>query len=170
MTATEERLRRDLYASFKNRALLYLSVFDEMRRELGEARSTELMRRAIYARGREIGAAFAGFGPADVVGLTRAFLDFVPDGGRMFEPEVERCDAQGADIKFHRCPLKEAWREAGVPDEDVAKLCAIAGRVDNGTFEAAGFEFWADTWRPGREGCCHLHVRPGGRAAPQPHT
>ena len=55
----------------------------------------------------------------------------------------------------------DAWHEAGVPEADIATLCRIAGRVDNGTFEAAGFEFSADTWRPGVDGCCHLHIRPG---------
>ena len=40
-------------------------------------------------------------------------------------------------------------------------MCSIAGRVDNGTFEGAGFTFSADTWQPGRSGCCHLHIRPG---------
>jgi galactose mutarotase-like enzyme len=79
----------------------------------------------------------------------------------MFDPEVQRCDAQALDIKLRRCPLQDAWREAGVPDADIATLCRIAGRVDNGTFEAAGFEFSADTWRPGHDGCCHLHIRPG---------
>jgi hypothetical protein len=59
--------------------------------------------------------------------------------------------------------LKDAWREAGLPDADVARLCQIAGRIDNGTFEAAGFEFSADTWQPGRDGCCSLHIRPGSR-------
>jgi len=42
----------------------------------------------------------------------------VPDGGRVFQPEVRR-------------------------------------------FEAEGFAFGADTRRPGDEGCCFLHVRPG---------
>jgi hypothetical protein len=28
-------------------------------------------------------------------------------------------------------------------------------------FEAAGFRFRADTYQPGGEGCCFLHVRPG---------
>ena len=27
--------------------------------------------------------------------------------------------------------------------------------------ESAGFTFSADTWQPGRDGCCHLHIRPG---------
>ena len=40
-------------------------------------------------------------------------------------------------------------------------MCEIAAHVDNGTFEGAGFEFSADTWSPGGEGCCRLHIRPG---------
>ena len=156
-----DQLRRDLYGAFKNRALLYWRIFDELRRELGEERAATILERAIYARGTEIGRQFAKYGPADIVGLKDAFVGGVPDAGRMFAPAVERCDAEGADITLQRCPLKEAWLEAGVPEADVAKLCHIAGRVDNGTFEAAGFEFWADTWQPGREGCCHLHIRPG---------
>jgi hypothetical protein len=46
---------------------------------------------------------------------------------------------------------------AGLAETDIATLCRIAGRVDDGTFESAGFAFSADTWQPGREGCCHLH-------------
>jgi hypothetical protein len=159
--ADTERLRRDLYAAFKNRALMYWHVFDELRKALGEPQTTALMARAIEARGREIGRQFSRYGPADLAGLRDAFIGGVPDDGRMFAPRVDRCDATALDITLQRCPLKEAWQEAGVADADIAALCRIAGRVDNGTFEAAGFEFSADTWQPGRDGCCHLHVRPG---------
>ena len=161
--SNEDRLRRDLYGAFRNRALLYHHFFDTLRKELGEARAIEVMGRAIYARGTEIGKSFARHAPDDLAGLRDAFVSFVPDEGRMFAPEVTRCDAVGLDIKLQRCPLKDAWREAGLPDTDVARLCQIAGRIDNGTFEAAGFEFSADTWQPGREGCCFLHIRPGPR-------
>jgi len=160
----EERLREQVYAAFKNRAMVYACVLDELRRELGEARATDLLQRAIYRRGTQVGRALARYGPADLAGLRQAFLAMVPDEGRMFAPEVTRDDATGLDIKFHRCPLKEAWLEAGLPEVEVAKLCAIAGRVDNGTFEAAGFGFSADTFQPGGEGCCHLHIRPGPSA------
>jgi hypothetical protein len=141
--------------------MLYYRIFDEMRRALGEEQATDILSRAIYARGREIGAVFARHGPADLAGLRDAFVATIPDEGRMFAADVERCDARALDIKLQRCPLKEAWQEARLSDADVARLCRIAGRVDNGTFEAAGFEFWADTWQPGRDGCCHLHIRPG---------
>jgi hypothetical protein len=158
---SEERLRAQLYGAFKHRALLYYRIFDEMRRALGEEQATEILSRAIYARGTEIGAAFARHGPADMAGLRDAFVATIPDEGRMFAADVERCDARALDITLQQCPLKDAWLEAGVPEGDVARLCGIAGRIDNGTFEAAGFEFWADTWQPGRDGCCHLHIRPG---------
>jgi L-2-amino-thiazoline-4-carboxylic acid hydrolase len=158
---TDEQLRRDLYAAFRHRALLYYHFFETLRAELGEARSAEIMSRAIYTRGTEIGKSFARFAPADFQGLRDAFIGFVPDDGNMFAPDVTRCDAGGLDIKLRRCPLKNAWREAGLPDTEVARLCRIAGRIDNGTFEAAGFAFSADTWQPGQDGCCNLHVRPG---------
>ncbi len=158
---SEDRLREELAGSFQNRALLYYHFFDEMRRELGEDKAAEIMKRAIYRRGLEIGKRFAKHPCDDMEAIKDAFLAFVPDDGALFDPELRRCDAGGVDIKFHRCPLKEAWQEAGVPEDDVAKLCHIAGRVDNGTFEGAGFAFSADTWTPGEEGCCFLHIRPG---------
>ena len=157
----EQQLRKELIGSFKNRAMLYFHFFDQMRKEVGEAKAAEIMSKAIYARGLEIGKQFAKYAPGDMKGIRDAFLRFIPDDGALFDPEVLRCDASGVDIKFHRCPLKDAWQEAGVSEADMTKLCKIAGQVDDGTFEAAGFQFSADTWAPGRDGCCHLHIRPG---------
>jgi hypothetical protein len=158
---SENALRQQLYGSFKNRAMMYYHLFEELKKEVGEDKAAEIMKRGIYQRGLEVGRHFAKYGPADTEGLKDAFLGFIPDGGKMFEPELERCDAEGLDIKFHRCPLKEAWQEAGLSGEQVAQMCDIAAKVDNGTFEGAGFEFFADTWKPDGDGCCHLHIRPG---------
>lgn len=158
---SEETLRRQLYESFANRAHIYHLLFRELRAELGAEKAAELMGRALYQRGAQVGARYASFAPRDLEGLKRAFLANVSDDGALFAPEVVRCDAGGLDIKLHRCPLKQAWLDAGVPQEEVATLCRIAARVDNGLFEAAGFRFHADTYQPGAEGCCFLHVRPG---------
>lgn len=158
---SEENLRTQLYDSFKNRAALYYLIFDELRGEVGAEQAEEIMKRAIYRRGRQKSAKYAAYAPADLEGLKEAFVGGIPDDGAMFEPEVLRCDDAGLDIKFHRCPLRDAWMEMGLPDEEVATICRIAARIDNGTFEGAEFEFSADTWQPGGEGCCHLHIRPG---------
>jgi hypothetical protein len=157
----EETLRQNLYASFKNRAMMYYHLFDEMRKEMGEEKAAVIMKRAIYQRGLEIGKQLAPYGPGDLEGVKKAFLALDPDEGRMFSAEVLRSDAEGVDLKFHRCPLREAWQEAGLSDEETAKICEIAARVDNGTFEGAGFEFWAHTWKREQGNCCFLHIRPG---------
>jgi hypothetical protein len=157
---SEELLRSELYGSFRNRAILYHLIFDELRKELGAERAEAVLSRAIYQRGEQIGAEkFARFSPDDLNGLIAAFLGGIPDNGQMFRPEVIRSDSEGVDIQFHACPLRNAWQEAGLAAEEVATLCRIAARIDNGTFESAGFDFSADTWTPGSGDCCFLHIR-----------
>ena len=90
-----------------------------------------------------------------------AFLAIIPEGGRLFDPQVQRSDPAGLDIHLEACPLKDAWEELDLSEEDRITMCRIAGEIDKGTFEAAGFQFQPDTWQPGRSGCCHLHIRPG---------
>ena len=156
----EKILRQQLYDSFKNRAMIYYLIYDELRTELGAERAEEILSRAVYRRGCETGRKkFAQYAPNNLAGLQKDFLDGIPDEGRMFQPELIRSDATGLDIKFHACPLRDAWQEAGLPEEEVATLCRIAAKIDNGTFEAAGFNFHADTYQPHGEGCCYLHIR-----------
>ncbi len=155
-------LRRELYDSFKNRAMIYYLIYDELRKECGEEKAEEVLSRAIYRRGEEHGRMkFGSFGPNDMSGLQKAFLEGIPDEGRMFHPEILHSGPEGVDIQFRSCPLRDAWLEAELPPEEVATLCRIAARIDNGTFEGAGFKFHADTWQPKGDGCCRLHIRPG---------
>ena len=162
---SEHELREQLYASYKHRALLYWLIYDELSQELGAGKAGEVLRRAIYRRGVAVGAKYAQHAPADLAGLCRAFLDNIPDGGNMFDPQVLHCGADGLDVTLRRCPLKDAWQQAGLDDQQVATMCRIAAEIDLGTFQGAGFEFSAETWQPGADGCCHLHIRPGKKPA-----
>ncbi len=157
---SKENLRNELQASFKNRAVLYYLIFDELREEVGEQHAIAILKRAIYRRGQHIGQQFCQFSPKNLAGLKDAFLGILPDEGRLFDPHVAQCDAQSLVIHLNACPLKEAWEELGLDDHDKAVMCEIAGEIDKGTFEAAGFSFEPDTWQPGRSGCCHLNIRP----------
>ena len=152
--------RADLIAQMKNRALIYLEIYDVLAEELGPARAETLLTKAIYRRGRAAGAALAKYAPADLAGLREAFLAHVPGGREIFRPEVVRADAERLEIQLHGCPLKDAWREAGLADDKVATLCRIAGAVDKGLFEGAGFAFENRTWTPGERGCCFLSMAP----------
>ncbi len=153
-------LRKELYSAFKNRAMMYWHIFQALKNELGESKAAEIIKRGIYNRGLEIGKPFKKFAPADLTGLKDAFFDFIPDGGKMFDPKVQKCDESGLEIKMRRCPLKEAWQEAGLSDSDIARMCDIAAIVDKGTFEGAGFGFSMETWTAGQQGCCLLKIKP----------
>lgn len=157
---SELQLREQLSAAFKNRAILYYLIFDELRQEMGPERAEALLKRAVYRRGQQIGQQYAEFAPRDFAGLRDKFVAGVPDEGRLFSPSVQRCDQDGLDINLESCPLKAAWEELGLSEADRVTMCRIAGEIDKGTFEAAGFQFDPDTWQPGRSGCCHLHIRP----------
>ena len=158
-----ERLSRELDAAFRNRADLYRLMLDELSAELGDSKAEAIMIRAIEKRGAEVAQmAFAGFGPNDARGVGEAFLAISPDGGRMYPTDVERSD-DGIAFKVRRCPLKDAWIEAGVGDDRMATLCRIAGAFDRGLFEATGVRFDNVTWTPGHgTGCCHIRLKNGG--------
>ncbi len=151
------KLSRELDAAFRNRADLYRLFLEELTAELGAEAAEAVMIRTIERRGREVAAlAFAGFGPNDARAVGEAFLAVSPDDGRMYPTDVERSDS-GIAFKVRRCPLKDAWVEAGVGDDRLATLCRIAGAFDRGLFEATGVRFDNVTWTPGHgSGCCHI--------------
>ena len=155
--ARAEKLSRELDSAFRNRADLYRLLLDELTGELGAERAEAIMVRTIEQRGKEVAAAaFARFGPNDAAAIGEAFLAVSPDGGLMYPTDVERGPDHIA-FKVKRCPLKEAWIEAGVGDEKLATLCRIAGAFDRGLFEATGVHFDNVTWTPGHgSGCCHI--------------
>lgn len=161
MTDAEARaalLSRELESAFRNRADLYRLMLEELRAEWGPEAAERVMVRAIERRGREVAAAFGGLGPNDARAIGEAFLKVSPDGGRMYPVEVERFEG-GIAFRVKRCPLKDAWREAGVSAQDLTTLCRIAGAFDRGLFEATGVRFDNTTWHEGHgEDCCHIRL------------
>ncbi len=137
-----EASRAETRAAFANRALMYAAIFGELEEELGTERAAEIMKRAIYKRGIEIGAAYreaAAAGDLEEVG--RLFVELSPADGSLFVPAVEEPAADGRIVlRMTGCPLAEAWRDAGFDEERVDLLCEVAAAVDYGTFEGAGLD------------------------------
>ena len=160
--ATEQELRDALKGAIHLRARMYYHIFRALRDELGEEKATQLMKMAIRKGGEDVGPRFAPHAPDDLAGLKESFINWVPDKASMFEPEVVCCNhADGLKIHFHACPLKEAYQEMGLSDQEMEKILAIAAAIDGGIFETAGFEFVSETWKPGESGCCRLTIKPG---------
>ena len=141
--------------------MVYSAVHDEIAQEYGEAKAEEILKRAIYKRGAAICGKFKAYAPADFSGLRDAFLDFVPDHGKMFAPEVVFCDHEPGH-QVSRLPAEGSLGRRRASPKRIETLCRIAGFVDNGTFEQAGFESSPIPGSPASEGCCFLHIRPQG--------
>lgn len=141
----------------KARARVYVEFFRAMERRFGRDAAVEVTREAVYNWGRTLAGGLAQHLPADFAGLRNGFA-FAPDGGAMFSPDVASCTNSELTVQFRTCPLKTAWVELGLPDEEVALFCDMAACADYGTLEEAGFKVDITTWKPGEDGCCRLHI------------
>lgn len=170
ITELEHRLREsraETRAAFENRAMIYAHVFDVLAEELGSERAADLMTRAIYRRGVEVGAKYRPAARAgDLEEVGRLFVEGSPSCGALFEPAVDVPARDGRIVlRMTSCPLADAWRKAGYPDERVDQLCEIAAAVDGGTFEGAGLELaFLDRAACAGSDRCLLEVRLKGAA------
>lgn len=159
MTDLEAKLTRELDLSHQHRALLYWEIYRELVAEFGAARAETVLARAIEARGRVAGAQLFGkLERRDPESVAAAFLAVSPAEGKLWPHAVERRADGSVAIHVSRCPLKEAWTGAGLTPEQMATMCRIAGRFDNGCFGESGVGFRATTWQPGHAGCCTLEL------------
>ncbi|MHB9002640.1 MAG: L-2-amino-thiazoline-4-carboxylic acid hydrolase [Coriobacteriia bacterium] len=154
--------RNETRAAFENRALMYSAMLDTLESELGLGRATELMKRAIYQRGIEVGRRYAdAVAVGDLSGVADLFVSGSPCEGSLFEPSVAEDPRDGRVVlQMTACPLVDAWRDAGYPPERVDLLCEIAAAVDYGTFEGAGLDLEFLERLPS-EGCrsCRLELK-----------
>lgn len=137
-----EQSRAETRASFENRALMYAYIYDELEAEVGADRATDIMKRAIFRRGLEVGRRYKDAAAAgDLDEVARLFIDGSPAEGAFFEPGVAEPVVDGRIVlKMTACPLKDAWVAAGYDASKVDHLCDIAAAVDEGTFEGAGLD------------------------------
>ena len=141
-------------AAFENRALMYAYLYEELVEEYGRDAAVEVMKRAIYRRGLEVGRKYAqAAGEGDLAEVGRIFVEGSPAGGSFFEPGIEELEDGRLVLRMTKCPLHDAWTKAGLPPAEVDTLCEIAAAVDEGTFEGAGLDLtFLD--RLGKEGSC----------------
>lgn len=123
----------------KNRALIYYKIYRELAAVLGPDEAVRLMGRAVYERGRDKGAQLAKKidGP-NLAELARTFAEG-RSGVDAFEREVVDVSDTRTVLRLTRCPLAEAWEEAGLSPTERTTMCNIACQVDFGKFEGAGY-------------------------------
>jgi hypothetical protein len=98
-----------------------------------------LIGKAVYERGKDKGEQLGEkIGAPDLVRLAGVFAE---GRSRMdaFERQVVEVGDTRAVLRLTKCPLVEAWDEAGLSPEEKATMCDIACQVDFGKFEGAGY-------------------------------
>jgi len=135
-----ERYLKALKDEIKNRALIYVELYRQLSAELGRDEAVRFMGKAIRARGRAKGELLgARIGAPDLPALARGFAEGRSDMDA-FAREVVEVSEDRAVLRLTRCPLVEAWNEAGLAPDEKTTLCDIACQVDFGKFEAAGYQ------------------------------
>ena len=142
-----------VYDAVKERGRAYLMVFRELSKRYGEAEAISVMRSASYEHGKAIGKPLACFAPCDFAGMAEGFAK-APDNGATFSPDIRQLNDTCLEVKMMTCPIKDAWAEAGCSDEEICTLLHCASALDEGTLDAAGFDYEIELWSPGKEGCC----------------
>jgi hypothetical protein len=156
LTAALEKSRAETRSAFENRAFMYAYLYEELAEELGRDRAVEIMKRAIYRRGLEVGRKYAEAAESgDLAEVGRIFVEGSPCEGAFFEPAIEELEEGRLVLRMCACPLENAWRTLGLPAEEIDTLCEIAAAVDEGTFEGAGLDltFLDRLGKPGSTRC-----------------
>ena len=128
-----------LINEIKNRARIYVCIYRELAKEVGQEKAISILKKALYARGKEKGLQLANkIGEPNLRELAAAFMDGKADMDA-FGHEIVGEYSDHIVLRLNRCPLVEAWKEAGVTAEEQKIMCDIAYQVDFGKFETAGY-------------------------------
>ncbi len=129
-----------LVNEIKNRARIYIHIYRQLSKEVGPEKAAEVMKRALYERGREKGLELAArMGKPDLHKMAVAFVEGKMDMDA-FGHEIVQEHTDYVLLRLNRCPLVEAWKESGLTPEEQKALCDIAYQIDFGKFEAAGYK------------------------------
>jgi hypothetical protein len=154
-----EKPLKQLVGEIKNRALIYRRIYEQLVAALGPEQAVLAMGEAIYQRGRDKGRELSKtIGEPDLEKLAHAFAEGKHEMDAFGHEVVAVTDTE-AVLRLNRCPLSEAWDEAGLSAKEKLTMCDIASRVDFGKFEAAGYQLrFACRIAEGAD-TCDLHVR-----------
>jgi hypothetical protein len=129
-----------LVNELRNRAKIYVHIYRELSKEVGGEKAAEILKRALYARGREKGEQLkAKIGRPNLHELAIAFVEGSADMDA-FGHEIVQEHTDYVLLRLNGCPLVDAWKESGLSPEEQKKLCDIAYQVDFGKFETAGYK------------------------------
>jgi len=140
--------------AIKDRAIWFGLLFRAFEQELGREETVKIARKAIRAFGHYKGG-------LDGKRLTAEEMmeRFEASGGaRIFGAEI-RVDGAWVENRVGYCALADAWKELGLPDEDVDLFCDIAMEGDRGRAEYHGIELKLEETLAKHDGFCRICLK-----------
>jgi len=154
------RAKKMIEDTNRNRAIIYWHIYTTLKEELGEDRAAELMKKAIYKRGLDNAKDFPKEAhEGNLNALAEKFLDKMDKGLDVFSRDVLSVDKDEAKLRLNACVLVEAWRDYGLSDEEISRMCDIASAIDYGNYEVMGYNLKFDSRIADGAECCILHLR-----------
>jgi len=116
----------------------------------------KISQEALTAFGRYMTAAQGGMQkPAD-------FVRFMEEGvGKdIFATQTIQADDDLAILRINYCPFIEAWKEYGLSDERIEKLCCLTQYNDHGRFDDTPLKLEIASSIGKGDSCCLFHIKP----------
>lgn len=146
-----------VYDAIKERGMVYLATYHEIRKRYGEDEAVSIMRSVSRAHGVQVGRTMAHLAPRDFEGICKCWVKS-PDDGAIFRPDIRHLDDTGIEVKMMACPIKDAWVDAGCSEDEICTLLYCASAYDQAALETAGFDVEIELWSPGKDGCCLTRI------------
>lgn len=148
---THDSTTEAVRSAIEDRATYLYLLLKEMQAANGAA-AEGMARRAIFKYGQLKAQAMAPM---------ESPLDFVqhqmrPGRQEIFDKEVAEASTERAEIRFHYCPLVQAWKRLGATAEELGQLCDIAMQGDFGMVSGAPFELRIAGSIAKGDACCRL--------------
>jgi hypothetical protein len=122
----------------KTRAKAYAYIYEELLGTVGEKKADKIFSKAIYRLGIDKSKKF----PANAKKSAKEVADYFikdPVSRAAFKQSVVSGDEKSARIQMKSCYLVKMWKEMGLSDARILKLCDLAYQVDFGKIESLGY-------------------------------
>jgi hypothetical protein len=148
---TRDETTEAVRSAIEDRAMYLYFLLKEMHAANGD-QAEAMARRAIFRYGQI---------KAQSMPPLRSPVDFVrhqmrPGRQGIFDKEVTQETAERSEIRFHYCPLVQAWRRLGATAEELVQLCDIAMQGDHGMVSGTPFELRVESSIARGDECCRL--------------
>ena len=149
---TTDPMTEAVRGAIEDRARYLYMLLKEMEAANGPAAAEAMARRAIFKYGQVKARAMQPMAsPMDFIAHQMR-----PGRQAIFAKEVAEATPERCEIRFHYCPLVQAWKGLGATPDELSRHCDIAMEGDLGMVSGAPFDLHIAASIAKGDDCCRL--------------